>query len=149
MASDILSENSAALVTANSTENTIRAAEDLVRQELERVQQDICVTNNFQAEDMVVLHMVMQVVPHVPVVFLDTGYHFAEVYAYRDRMAREWSMNLINLVPEQTVAEQESLFGILNQTILLRALTDGEKPTVIMDSTIISNRAIRTITIHF
>jgi len=50
------------------------------------------------------------------VVFLDTGYHFAEVYEYRDRMAAEWGMNLINLLPETTVAEQEALFGILNQS---------------------------------
>ena len=65
---------------------------------------------------MVVLHIVRQTLPNVPVIFLDTGYHFAEVYEYRDRMAREWYLNLINLLPEITVAEQESQFGILNQT---------------------------------
>jgi len=31
-------------------------------------------------------------------------------------MAREWKLNLINVLPEITVAEQESQFGILNQT---------------------------------
>ena len=30
--------------------------------------------------------------------FLDTGYHFAETYAYRDRMAREWQLNLVNVL---------------------------------------------------
>ncbi len=75
-----------------------------------------CVTNSFQAEDMVVLHMTRQILPEVPVLFLDTGYHFAEVYAYRDRMAAEWGMNLTNLHAAQTVAEQEAQFGILNQT---------------------------------
>jgi phosphoadenosine phosphosulfate reductase len=78
--------------------------------------QDICVTNSFQAEDMVVLHMVRRILPDVPVIFLDTGYHFDEVYEYRDRMARSWSMNLINLLPELTVPEQEAQFGILNQS---------------------------------
>jgi phosphoadenosine phosphosulfate reductase len=52
----------------------------------------------------------------IPVLFLDTGYHFAETYEYRDRMAEEWKMNLFNLLPEQTVAQQESQFGILYQT---------------------------------
>ncbi len=65
---------------------------------------------------MVVLHMVRRTLPDVPVIFLDTGYHFAEVYEYRDRMAQAWSMNLINLLPELTVPEQEAQFGILNQT---------------------------------
>ena len=99
-----------------STDEKIFAAERLVADELRAVSQDVCVTNSFQAEDMVVLHMVRRFLPDVPVVFLDTGYHFAEVYAYRDRMAAEWGMKLINLLPELTVAEQESQFGILNQT---------------------------------
>jgi phosphoadenosine phosphosulfate reductase len=99
-----------------SIEYRIRAAEQLIRHELERRHGDVCVTNSFQAEDMIVLHIVRQILPDVPVIFLDTGYHFAEVYEYRDRMAQAWSMNLINLLPELTVSEQEAQFGILNQT---------------------------------
>ena len=99
-----------------STEEKIFVAERLVADELRTLPQDVCVTNSFQAEDMVVLHMVRRILPDVPVVFLDTGYHFAEVYAYRDRMAAAWEMKLINLLPELTVAEQEAQFGILNQT---------------------------------
>jgi phosphoadenosine phosphosulfate reductase len=99
-----------------SVEYKIRAADRLIRQELEQTQGDVCVTNSFQAEDMIVLHLVRHILPDVPVIFLDTGYHFAEVYKYRDRMARTWSMNLINLLPELTVPEQEAQFGILNQT---------------------------------
>ena len=99
-----------------STEEKIFHAERLVHEELANLPSDACVTNSFQAEDMIVLHMVRRLLPNVPVIFLDTGYHFAEVYEYRDRMAEEWGMNLINLLPELTVAEQESQFGILNQT---------------------------------
>lgn len=104
------------LGTPPNTADRIREARELVAQELAGAAGDIVVTNSFQAEDMVLLHMVREILPDVPVVFLDTGYHFAEVYEYRDRMAAEWRMNLINLVPETTVAEQESLFGILNQS---------------------------------
>jgi phosphoadenosine phosphosulfate reductase len=75
-----------------------------------------CVTSSFQNEDMVVTHLVREVQPDVPVMFLDTGYHFAETYAYRDRMAGEWGLNLVNLLPRQTVVEQESEFGILYQS---------------------------------
>jgi len=99
-----------------STSERVRDAKELVAREIASAAGDIVVTNSFQAEDMVLLHMVREILPKVPVVFLDTGYHFAEVYEYRDRMAAEWGMNLINLLPETTVAEQESLFGILNQT---------------------------------
>jgi phosphoadenosine phosphosulfate reductase len=102
--------------TPVSTEEKILAARELIATELASHSTDITVTNSFQAEDMVVLHIVRQILPNVPVIFLDTGYHFAEVYEYRDRMTRDWSLNLINLLPEITVAEQESQFGILNQT---------------------------------
>jgi phosphoadenosine phosphosulfate reductase len=78
--------------------------------------EEICVTSSFQAEDMVVVHMVRESLPKAPVIFLDTGYHFAETYEYRDRLAREWDLNLVNVLPQLTVAEQESQFGILNQT---------------------------------
>lgn len=77
---------------------------------------DPCVTSSFQAEDMVVLHLVRQSVPDVPVIFLDTGYHFSETYAYRDRIAEQWRLNLVNVLPKQTVEEQESQFGILYQS---------------------------------
>jgi phosphoadenosine phosphosulfate reductase len=99
-----------------STDQKIATAQTLIADELAKHPHDLVVTNSFQAEDMVVLHITRQLVPHVPVVFLDTGYHFAEVYAYRDRMAAEWQLNLINLLPQITVPEQESQFGILNQT---------------------------------
>jgi phosphoadenosine phosphosulfate reductase len=73
----------------------------------------VCLTSSFQAEDMAVLHLLRQRIPEVPVLFLDTGYHFSETYEYRDRMAKEWSLHLVNVLPKQTVPEQESAFGIL------------------------------------
>jgi len=75
-----------------------------------------CITCSFQAEDMIVLDFLRKRIPNLPVLFLDTGYHFAETYAYRDKMAREWNLNLQNLSAKQSVAEQEAQFGILNQT---------------------------------
>ena len=72
-----------------------------------------CLTCSFQAEDMVVLDLLRARVPGIPVLFLDTGYHFARTYEYRDRMAREWSLNVLNVLPKQTVPQQESEFGIL------------------------------------
>jgi phosphoadenosine phosphosulfate reductase len=76
----------------------------------------VCITNSFQAEDMVVLHLLLQCLPEVPVLFLDTGYHFEATYEFRDRMTKSWNLNLANLQGVQSVAEQESAFGILNQS---------------------------------
>src|SRR5258708_36189848 len=76
----------------------------------------VCVTSSFQAECVVLTHLLIQEQPDIPVLFLDTGYHFPETYAYRDEIAARFGLNLVNLLPRQTVAEQESAFGILNQT---------------------------------
>src|SRR6516164_4865424 len=60
----------------------------------------VCLTNSFQAEDVLLTKLALELDPNIPVLFLDTGYHFRETYDYRDRIAREWRLNLINLLPE-------------------------------------------------
>ena len=70
---------------------------------------DVCLTCSFQAEDVLLTKLALELDPNIPVLFLDTGYHFRETYEYRDRIAREWGLNLINLLPEKTVAEQEAV----------------------------------------
>jgi len=72
-----------------------------------------CFTCSFQAEDMIVLDLLRKRIPSIPVLFLETGYHFAQTYEYRDRMAREWKLNLVNVTPQRTVKQQESELGIL------------------------------------
>jgi phosphoadenosine phosphosulfate reductase len=100
-----------------SLQEKITTARTLVNQQVASApREDICVTSSFQAEDMVVVHLVREAIGGVPVIFLDTGYHFAETYEYRDRLAHDWDLNLVNVLPALTVAEQESQFGILNQT---------------------------------
>lgn len=56
-----------------------------------------CFTCSFQAEDVVLLHLLRRHHPRIPVLFLETGYHFRETLAYRDRLAAEWDLNLVNL----------------------------------------------------
>lgn len=75
-----------------------------------------CITSSFQSEDMVVVHMVRAERPGIPVLFLETGYHFPETLTYRDQMAAAWNLNVVNLSARQSVSEQEAQFGILNQT---------------------------------
>jgi len=92
------------------------SADAVVERVLAEAEGPACITCSFQAEDMIVLDILRRRQPGIPVLFLDTGYHFAETYAYRDRMARAWNLNVQNLAAKQTVAEQEAQFGILNQT---------------------------------
>ena len=74
----------------------------------------VCLTSSFQTEDMVVLHLLRQYLPDVPVIFLETGYHFAALTEYRDQIAREWKLNLVNALPKLTRDEHEAQHGILH-----------------------------------
>lgn len=92
------------------------AAEHVIDDVLARHSGRICLTCSFQAEDMVVLDLVRKREPDVPVLFLETGYHFAETYEYRDRITAKLGLNLINVLPAKPVVVQESELGLLFQS---------------------------------
>ncbi len=61
---------------------------------------DLAIVSSFGAESAVLLHLVASVDPSVPVLFLDTGKHFAETLAYRDRLVQLLGLNLEVLMPD-------------------------------------------------
>jgi phosphoadenosine phosphosulfate reductase len=75
-----------------------------------------CLTCSFQAEDMIVLSLLRQRLPDIPVLFLETGYHFAETYRFRDQLTANWKLNLVNVAPQTSVQQQEAQFGLLYQS---------------------------------
>ena len=91
-----------------------RTAEEVVDAILgERPEKRACFTCSFQAEDVIVLDLLRKRSPGIPVLFLETGYHFPQTYEFRDQLARDWKLNLISVIPRQSVQEQESAFGVL------------------------------------
>lgn len=91
------------------------SAQTIIREALAASERP-CFTCSFQAEDVALLHLLTAERPELPVLFLETGYHFAAVREYRDRLAREWGLNLVNLEARQSVEEQEAEFGLLYRT---------------------------------
>jgi phosphoadenosine phosphosulfate reductase len=100
----------------NETLESLTAEQALDRVLAEHLGARACFTCSFQAEDMVVLHLLQKKIPWIPVLFLETGYHFPETHSYRDRIAQEWSLNLVNVIPKKTVSEQEAELGLLYRT---------------------------------
>jgi len=100
-------------------ENEVGAKLNLARWTLAREltgRGDVCLTCSFQAEGALLARLASEIDPTIPVLFLDTGYHFRETIEYRDRMTREWNLNLKNIYPESTVNEQEAEHGRLYRT---------------------------------
>lgn len=61
--------------------------------------------------DAVLVDLAAKVRAGVPVLFLDTGYHFAETIGTRDAVEAMYDIALVNVTPEQTVAEQDAAHG--------------------------------------
>jgi phosphoadenosine phosphosulfate reductase len=69
-----------------------------------------CVTSSMA--DAVVPHLASRVRPGVDVVFLDTGYHFAETIGTRDAVAATLPVTLRTITPRQSVGQQDASFGV-------------------------------------
>ena len=69
----------------------------------------ICLTSSMT--DAALIHLVSSVKPGVDVLFVDTGYHFAETIGTRDAVEAVYPVNVINVTPTRDVAEQERALG--------------------------------------
>ena len=61
--------------------------------------------------DTHLVHLAQSAVPGIDVLFLDTGYHFAETIGTRDAVAAVYDVNVVSITPRQTVAEQDAQYG--------------------------------------
>ncbi|POH61962.1 phosphoadenylyl-sulfate reductase [Cryobacterium zongtaii] len=61
--------------------------------------------------DAVLPHAVSRRLPGVDVLFLDTGYHFAQTHDTRGDVARLLPVHIVDVLPERTVAEQDAEHG--------------------------------------
>lgn len=55
---------------------------------------EIVATSSFQTQSVPLLHMISETVPELPVVFLDTGFHFPETLAFRDRLEDAFGLDV-------------------------------------------------------
>ena len=69
----------------------------------------ICLTSSMS--DAALIHLVSSVKPGIDVLFVDTGYHFAETIGTRDAVEAVYPVNVINVRPTRTVEEQERDLG--------------------------------------
>ncbi len=68
-----------------------------------------CVTTSMA--DAVLSHLASTVAPGIDVVFVDTGYHFAETIGTRDAVAATLPVRLRTVEAERSVAEQDAELG--------------------------------------
>lgn len=73
-------------------------------------------TSSFQTQSLPLLHIIARTTPKLPVFFLDTGFHFPETLALRDRLMREWGLTVQSLRAEQGQESFRQQYGQLYRT---------------------------------
>ena len=71
----------------------------------------IAIASAFQAEGTAIMHMASTIRPEVPVLFLETGFQFAETLAFKEQLAERLGLNVIDLYGELTVERQAEQHG--------------------------------------
>jgi phosphoadenosine phosphosulfate reductase len=97
------------LVSHAGAELELAPAEDIIEWAVATFGERFAITSSMG--DAVLAHLASTVAPGIDVVFLDTGYHFVETIGTRDAVEATLPVNLVNVQPEQTVAQQDAAYG--------------------------------------
>lgn len=90
--------------------DTVEMMDVLLR---EKMAGDVAIVSSFGAESAVLLHLIAQIDPSVPVLFLETGKHFPETLAYRDLLVERLGLtDLRNLAPDPVALAKKDESGL-------------------------------------
>ena len=88
-----------------------RPAEERIEWALEHLPAEHVLTSSFGAQAAVSLHLLTHIKADIPVIFIDTGYLFAETYEFVDRLTARLDLNLRVYRSPISPAWQESRLG--------------------------------------
>ena len=98
-----------AIVERDAPELAEASAEEALRWAADTFGDGLIVASNMQ--DATLVDLAAKAKPGVDVLFLETGYHFAETIGTRDAVGQLYDVNIVNATAEQTVAEQDATEG--------------------------------------
>ena len=94
------------------------SAQDILRWAIERYQGKLCLSTSFQLGGMVLIDMLSKIDKALPVLFIDTGFHFKETLDFRDLVIARYGINLITLKPVMEREAFKQVYG--NDTLYER-----------------------------
>jgi len=90
-----------------------KTAQKRVAWALEQLPQQFIISSSFGIQSAVMLHLVTEQYPRIPVVLLDTGYLFSETYQFIDQLTERLQLNLKVYRSAQSAGWQEARYGKL------------------------------------
>lgn len=85
------------------------SAQEIISWAAETFGEGLCMTSSMA--DALMVDLASRQVPGIDVIFLDTGYHFAETIGTRDAVDSIYDINLVTVEPRRTVEEQDTALG--------------------------------------
>ena len=92
-----------------------KSPQDRLRWAVDSFPGKVALTTSFGAQSAAFLHLATQISPTLPVIFIDTGYHFPETLSFAGELTARLSLNLKTYHPKLTPPEIESQYGLLWQ----------------------------------
>jgi len=88
---------SASEIERLSLEFETKTPQEIIQWAVDMFGADIAMSSSFQTQSMPLLHIATRIKHDLPIFFLDTGYHFWESLMFREQIALEWKLNVIDL----------------------------------------------------
>jgi phosphoadenosine phosphosulfate reductase len=85
--------------------------EEILEWAVKRFSPRLVMTSNFGAEGVVVIDHLARVAPETSIIYLETGFQFAEIDQLKDRLRARYGLNVIEQRAELSVEEQNRIYG--------------------------------------
>ena len=87
------------------------SVEEILEWAADRFDSHLMMTSSFGAEGIVLIDKLARIAPDTPIVYLDTGFHFAETEDLKERMRTRYGLKIIEQRAELTIERQDAIFG--------------------------------------
>jgi phosphoadenosine phosphosulfate reductase len=100
------------LAETNSQLNQMNA-EEIVNWAADTFKTGLVMSTSFGIQSAVMLHLVTQIIPNIPVIWVDTGYLHAETYQFAEALTKRLQLNLKTYQSPMKPLVMESIYGRL------------------------------------
>ncbi len=88
------------------------SAPEILRWAWETFGSHMAASSSFQTQSVPLLHLISQICPAMPVIFLDTGLHFPETLLFRDQLQERFNLNIVDVRPVIARGELAARYGV-------------------------------------
>jgi phosphoadenosine phosphosulfate reductase len=88
-----------------------RSVEEILEWAVTRFSPRLAMTSNFGAEGVVLIDKLARLAPHLPIIYLDTGFQFPETDRLKERLRERYQLQILEYRASLTVEEQAAVYG--------------------------------------